>query len=274
MPDPALSRPVLPSGTRCMSRRAHAMPSCFDTSPDQRLWYHHDLPRQREHHRAHTTAATLHTTMYCHHHQYHHHFHLHLGLLTPQPYRAAPHGPRPSLELVRAQTGRRTKAVRDPPRAIDTASSAITQRPRAIDLKLGPPAAGQRRRPRPHQTLPDFTSAGQGFDRSAIVPVYYACTTSFTSPPTAALPSVRDGADPWRAARLHFGRRDAIWLVHMLDLCLLAAAAAAAPAAAAGQNRRLHDPAASLVSLSLTRSRPTTCQHALHPEGHYGYAHA
>lgn len=123
---------------------------------------------------------------------------------------------------MRAQTGRRTKAVRDPPRAIDTASSAIAKGPRPIDLKLGPPAADQRRRPRPHQTLPDLTSVGQGFDRSAIVPVYYACTTSFTSPPTAALPSVRDGADPWTAARLHFGRRDAIWLVRMLDLAAAA----------------------------------------------------
>lgn len=244
MPDPALSRTVLPSGTRCMSRRVHAMPSCFDTSLCSPAKYGTTTtimtagPRpQRTHHHRYSPIVTTTSTST-------------LALLTPQPYRAAPHGPRPSLELVRAQTGRRIKAVRDPPRAIDTASSAITHRPRAIDLKLGPPAAGQRRRPRPHQTLPDLTSAGQGFDRSAIVPVYYACTTSFTSPPTAALPSVRDGADPWRAARLHFGRRDAIWLVRMLDLtCLLAAAAAAA----AGQNRCLHDPAA---SFSLTRTQP------------------
>lgn len=115
---------------------------------------------------------------------------------------------------------RRTKAVRDPPRAIDTASSAIAQQPRAIDLKLGPlrrASGADLDLTRPH---PDLTSAGQGFDRSAIVPAYYACTTSFTSPPTAALPSVRDGADPWRTLRLHFGRRDAIWLVRK-HTCLL-----------------------------------------------------
>lgn len=156
------------------------------------------LPRQHDHHRTHHYLGTIPhsntTTASLLLHQCH-------GLRTPQPYRACPPRPTTVTGACASTDRRRTKAVRDPPRAIDTASSAITQRPRAIDLKLGPPAAGQRRRPRPHQTLPDLTSAGQGFDRSAIVPVYYACTTSFTSPPTAALPSVRDGADPWRAGR-------------------------------------------------------------------------
>jgi hypothetical protein len=97
-------------------------------------------------------------------------------------------------------------------------------------------------------------------------------TTSFTLLPTAALPSVRGGADPWRADRplrsANFGHRDAIWLVRMLDL-----AAAAAPVAAVDGDtwcrRPTRDLAASLFCLSL--SRPTRCQHALHPEGHYGY---
>lgn len=175
------------------------MPSCFDTSLAQQLWYHHNYHD--------STTTTAHTTTSV----------LYYTVLPPMPpppptpTRPAHPSTLPSLPprpttitgACASTDRRRTKAVRDPPRAIDTASSAITQQPRAIDLKLGPPAAGQRRRPRPHQTLPDLTSAGQGFDRSAIVPVYYACTTSFTSPPTAALPSVRDGADPWRAGRLH-----------------------------------------------------------------------
>ena len=146
------------------------MPSCFDTSLAHQLRYYHD-----------STTSTAHTNHHCHH----------PGTQACSPLNptlpSCPHGPRPSLELARAQTGDGPRPCEIPQGAIDTASSAIAQQPRAIDLKLGPLATSQRRRPRPHQTSPrphpDLTSGGQGFDPSAVVPVYYACTTSFTSPP-------------------------------------------------------------------------------------------
>lgn len=220
-PCPDLSCHRAPAACHAVPMPCH--PSCFDTSLAQHLWYHqdyhHTTARQRDHHR------TAHTTTICYYYHYHLLLHLHQPWRPAHPSTLPSCPPRPTTitgACASTDPGDGPRPCEIPPRAIDTASSAITQNPRAIDLKLGPPAAGQRRRPRPHQTLPDLTSAGQGFDRSAIVPVYYACTTSFTSPPTAALPSVRDGADPWSAARLHFGHRDAISLVRMLDLAAVA----------------------------------------------------
>lgn len=226
-PCPDLSCHRAPAACHAVPMPCH--PSCFDTSLAQHFVVPPGLPPQ--------DSATARPPPYrTHHYNYSicYYYHYYLLLLLHQPWRPAHPStlpscpPRPTTitgACASTDPGDGPRPCEIPPRAIDTASSAITQNPRAIDLKLGPPAAGQRRRPRPHQTLPDLTSAGQGFDRSAIVPVYYACTTSFTSPPTAALPSVRDGADPWSAARLHFGHRDAISLVRMLDLAAVADAA-------------------------------------------------
>lgn len=65
MPDPALSRPVLPSGPAAC--HAVPMPSCFDTSLAQHLRCYHDGTTST----AHATTKQDHNH---HHHRYHHHY--------------------------------------------------------------------------------------------------------------------------------------------------------------------------------------------------------